>query len=50
MSNDFNVDDVVWINGNKKARIVRQNIFYVYNHLRKFIAFNNMLWQLDVEK
>lgn len=32
--NDFNVDDVVWINGNKKARIVRQNIwkttFYVY--------------------
>jgi len=25
--NDFNVDDVVWINGTKKARIVRQSIY-----------------------
>lgn len=52
--NDFNVDDIVYINGNKKARIVRQNIwkttFYVYDHSRKFIVPNNMLWRLNAEK
>ena len=52
--NDFNVDDVVWIKGAKKARIVRQNIwkttFYLYDHERKFIVPNNMLWRLDIEK
>lgn len=52
--NDFNVDDVVWINGNKKARIVRQSVwkttFYVYGHERKFIVPNNMLWRLSIEK
>lgn len=52
--NDFNVDDIVWINGNKKARIVRQNVwkttFYVYGHERKFIVPNNMLWRLSIEK
>lgn len=52
--NDFNVDDIVWIKGNKKARIVRQSIwkttFYVYEHNRKFIVPNNMLWRLNAEK
>jgi len=52
--NDFNVDDSVWINGNKKARIVRQDIwkttFYVYNHKRKFIVPNKSLWRLNIEK
>jgi small-conductance mechanosensitive channel len=52
--NDFNIDDTVYINGNKKARIVRQNIwkttFYVYDHHRKFIVPNNMLWELHLEK
>ena len=52
--NDFNVDDVVWIKGAKKARIVRQNIwkttFYLYDNERKFIVPNNMLWRLDIEK
>ena len=52
--NDFNVDDVVWIKGAKKARIVRQNIwkttFYLYDYERKFIVPNNMLWRLDIEK
>ena len=52
--NDSNVDDVVWIKGAKKARIVRQNIwkttFYLYDHERKFIVPNNMLWRLDIEK
>ena len=52
--NDFNVDDVVYIRGNKKARIVRQNVwkitFYVYGHERKFIIPNHMLWKLEIEK
>tara|TARA_Y100000389_G_C17381120_1_gene474434 strand:+ start:858 stop:1172 length:315 start_codon:yes stop_codon:yes gene_type:complete len=52
--NDFNVDDIVYIRGNKKARIVRQNIwktvFYVYGHERKFIVPNNMIWRLEIEK
>lgn len=52
--NDFNVDDIVYINGVKRARIVRQGlwktIFYVYDHKRKFIVPNNMLWQLKIEK
>jgi small-conductance mechanosensitive channel len=51
---DFNVDDIVWIRGNKKARIVRQNIwkttFYLYDHDRKFVVPNNMLWKLEIEK
>ena len=51
---DFNIDDMVWINGNKKARIVRQTIwkttFYVYDHKRKFVVPNNMIWRLNLEK
>jgi hypothetical protein len=54
MGNDFNVDDIVWINGNKKARIVRQSIykttFYLYNHERKFIVPNDRIWSLNLEK
>lgn len=52
--NDFNIDDIVYINGMKKARIVRQTIwkttFYVYDHNRKFVVPNNMIWRLDIEK
>ncbi len=51
---DFDVDDVVWIKGVKKARIVRQNVwkttFYVYPHQRKFVVPNHLLWKLDIEK
>lgn len=51
---DFNIDDVVWIKGNKKARIVRQTVwrttFYVYGHGRKFVVPNNKLWSLQIEK
>jgi len=51
---DFNIDDMVYINGNKKARIVRQTIwkttFYVYDHRRKFVVPNNMIWRLNLEK
>lgn len=54
MGNDFNVDDIVWINGNKKARIVRQSIykttFYLYDHHRKFIVPNDRIWLLNIEK
>lgn len=54
LGNDFNHDDIVYIRGNKRARIVRQNIwkttFYVYGHGRKFIVPNHMLWKLEIEK
>jgi hypothetical protein len=52
--NDFNTDDIVYINGNKKARIVRQSIwkttFYLYDHDRKFIVPNDRIWTLNIEK
>lgn len=52
--NDFNVDDIVYINGNKKARIVRQGIFkttfYLYEHDRKFVVPNDRIWTLHIEK
>ena len=54
MGNDFNVDDIVYLNGAKKARIVRQNIykttFYLFDHDRKVIVPNNRLWLLNIEK
>ena len=54
IGNDFNVDDIVYINGNKKARIVRQSIyrttFYLYDHRRKFIVPNDRIWSLNLEK
>jgi len=52
--NDFNVDDIVYIRGTKRARLVRQNLwkttFYVYGHGRKFVVPNKSLWKLDIEK
>jgi len=52
--NDFNVDDVVWTNGTKKARIVRQSVyrttFYLYDHERKFVVPNDRIWSLNLEK
>lgn len=54
IGNDFNVDDIVWINGAKKARIVRQSIyrttFYLYDHNRKFVVPNDRIWTLNIEK
>lgn len=54
LGSDFDVDDIVYINGTKKARIVRQGIykttFYLYDHDRKFIVPNNRLWLLNIEK
>lgn len=52
--NDFNADDIVYIRGTKRARIVRQNLwkttFYVYGHGRKFVVPNKSLWKLNIEK
>ena len=54
IGNDFNIDDIVYINGNKRARIVRQSIFkttfYLYDHGRKFIVPNDRIWTLNIEK
>jgi len=54
MGTDFDIDDVVYIKGTKKARIVRQTIwkttFYVYGHGRKFVVPNSSLWSLQIEK
>lgn len=54
MGNDFNVDDIVYINGTKRARIVRQSVFrttfYMFDHDRKFIVPNDRLWLLNIEK
>lgn len=54
LGNDFNNDDIVWINGTKKARIIRQGIykttFYLFDHQRKFVVPNDRLWQLNIEK
>ena len=54
MGTDFDIDDVVYIKGTKKARIVRQTIwrttFYVYGHGRKFVVPNSALWSLQIEK
>lgn len=54
IGNDFNIDDIVYINGNKRARIVRQSVFkttfYLYDHGRKFIVPNDRVWTLNLEK
>ena len=54
MGTDFDIDDIVYIKGTKKARIVRQSIwrttFYVYGHGRKFVVPNSSLWSLQIEK
>tara|TARA_B100000927_G_scaffold151560_2_gene122125 strand:- start:3045 stop:3365 length:321 start_codon:yes stop_codon:yes gene_type:complete len=54
MGSDFDIDDIVYIKGTKKARIVRQTIwkttFYVYGSGRKLIVPNKSLWSLQIEK
>ena len=51
VGNDFNIDDIVWINGVKKARIVRQSVyrttFYLFDHQRKFIVPNDIFGDTD---
>ena len=52
--NDFDVDDIVYINGDKKARIVRQTptktVFHLIETDRKLIVPNTALYSLRIEK
>ena len=54
LGSDFDVDDVVYIGGVKKARIVRQTLFKTVFHLidtdRKLIIPNTSLYGLKLEK
>tara|TARA_A100001037_G_scaffold251072_1_gene234385 strand:+ start:316 stop:645 length:330 start_codon:yes stop_codon:yes gene_type:complete len=51
---DFDEDDIVWIGGKTKARIVRQTItktvFYIYETNRKLVVPNKSLYSLKCEK
>jgi hypothetical protein len=51
---DFDEDDVVYIGGTKRARIVRQTmtktVFYLYDTDRKLIIPNKNLYSLKCEK
>lgn len=53
IGNDFNVDDIVYVN-NKKCRIIRQSIFkttfYLIENERKFVISNNNLENYIIEK
>ena len=51
---DFDEDDIVYIGGDKKARIVRQTmtktVFYIYDTERKLVIPNKSLYSLKCEK
>jgi hypothetical protein len=54
IGNDYNADDIVYINGVKKARITRhgltKTVFYIYDTDRKLIIRNDRLSSLNLEK
>jgi hypothetical protein len=51
---DFDVDDIVYIGGTKKARIIRQTptktVFHLIETDRKLIVPNTALYSLRIEK
>ena len=51
---DFDVDDIVYIGGTKKARIIRQTptktVFHLIESDRKLIFPNTALYSLRIEK
>jgi hypothetical protein len=51
---DFDVDDLVWIDGKKKARIMRQTpvktVFHLLETDRKLVVPNIDLYKLKIEK
>ena len=51
---DFDVDDIVYIGGEKKARIIRQTptktVFHLIDTDRKLIVPNTALYSLRIEK
>ena len=54
VGNDYNADDIVYIRGEKKARIIRhgltKTVFYIYDTERKLIIRNDRLSSLNLEK
>jgi hypothetical protein len=54
VGNDYNADDIVYIKGEKKARIIRhgltKTVFYIYDTERKLIIRNDKLPSLMLEK
>ena len=54
VGNDYNADDIVYIKGEKKARIIRhgltKTVFYIYDTERKLIIKNDQLQSLMLEK
>ena len=54
VGSDYNADDIVYINGTKKVRIIRHGFtkttFYVYDTKRKLIIRNDKLPHLMLEK
>ena len=54
VGNDYNADDIVYIRGEKKARITRhvltKTVFYIYDTERKLIIRNDQLPSLMLEK
>jgi len=53
MGNEYNIDDIVYVNG-KKCRIIRMGIyrttFYMFDEPRKFHIPNNKLQNHIIEK
>jgi len=54
VGSDYNADDIVYINGTKKVRIIRHGFtkttFYLYDTKRKLIIRNDKLPHLMLEK
>ena len=54
VGSDYNVDDEVYLNGAKKARIVRQTftktVFYITESNRRLIVPNRSLNSMGIEK
>lgn len=54
IGNDYSADDIVYIHGEKKARIIRhgltKTVFYLYDTDRKLIIRNDKLPNLMLEK
>jgi small-conductance mechanosensitive channel len=54
LGSDFNVDDIVYIGGEKRARIIRigltKTVFHLTETDRKLVVPNTALYSLKIEK
>lgn len=54
VGHDFDVDDIVYIGGEKRARIIRQTptktVFHLLDTDRKLVVPNTALYSLKIEK